>query len=656
MISNNEVNRFGKVHKFYVCLSQSSNGRGLREWVMKEEEKVTFLNRSECSETFGITDTGDNIKMIETVISKVPTHSVIVFDEVPLSSRKENKSACYDWSLLHNKRPEEVTAVVCLQPIRIAPVFRQKTHHVICPKDADVIQLTNQYRSTTNIAGFVNQLREEKLSIEYTDTGVFPSHDVKGPDVTAISITDQSQAADLRIWLCNQLQREMACKPCQVKMIHVDSTKSLAEKVFRGTVYEKSLISQDDFQGCETPIGVAFLGTDNTNLSQVLEMCSRAKYKLILVANAKESLHEEVISTRGEITVLNIAEVDKLPALVTATANGNITCVRQLLDCGANVNDDNAGGPLVKMATEQGNASLVRMLLQAGACVNDDKAGGLHLVKLATEQGDFDIVSQLIKHGASFVPQERDPNKKSLLIIAVEKGNASLVRVLLQAGASINEDNAGGLHLVKLATEQEDVDIVSQLIKHGARVDPGEHDPSKITPLIIAVKKGNAALVKILLQGGANIKRRNSNGLTPLAIARANGFDDIVRQIPDFEWQEQQQRREQERQQEQEQQQERQWRRDKRRCDCLRLCVFPCVFLGMTVGCWLLAVSMVGWFVGFGCGLVSAMLLWGCYMACCFDDPFSLQNTQRSGWSGLGDFQSPLTNWQASLTTDPSPC
>ena len=97
---------------------------------------------------------------------------------------------------------------------------------------------------------FVNQLCQEKLSIEYADVKVSPSHDVKGPEVTAISISDQSQAADLRIWLCNQLQRELACKPSQVKMIHVSSTKEFADAVARGTVYENSVIHIEEFQGC----------------------------------------------------------------------------------------------------------------------------------------------------------------------------------------------------------------------------------------------------------------------------------------------------------------------------------------------------------------------------------------------------------------------
>ena len=135
--------KFGKKQKFYICLSKNSNGQGLREWVEKEDN-VTFLNRAECCKKFDLMDSDDNIEIIQKIISKVPTLSVIVFDEVPLASKVEKRTASYDWSSLENARPEEVTAVVCLQPIRIAPTFRAKTHTVIGPRDADVIELTNQ--------------------------------------------------------------------------------------------------------------------------------------------------------------------------------------------------------------------------------------------------------------------------------------------------------------------------------------------------------------------------------------------------------------------------------------------------------------------------------------------------------------------------------
>ena len=145
--------KFGKKQKFYICLSKNSNGQGLRDEMVKQDN-VTFLNRTECCERFDIVDNDDNIEIIQEIISKVPPHSVIVFDEVPLTSKVERKMASYDWSSLENKRPEEVTAVVCLQPIHLDFTFINRTIDVPGPVNAKVIQLSSQFRNTTEILKF----------------------------------------------------------------------------------------------------------------------------------------------------------------------------------------------------------------------------------------------------------------------------------------------------------------------------------------------------------------------------------------------------------------------------------------------------------------------------------------------------------------------
>ena len=156
----------------------------------------------------------------------------------------------------------------------------------------------------------------------------------------------------------------------------MSSTKELAQEVVSGTAYENSVIPTDEFQGCETYVGVVFLGMDN-NYSQLLEMCSRAQYKLILVISRDNSLHEEILRTRAEIRVHKIEDVDKRPALPMATEMGNFTLVRQLLECGASTRDRNANGltPLM-IATKQGNSDICTLLLDHGADTEDPDEEG----------------------------------------------------------------------------------------------------------------------------------------------------------------------------------------------------------------------------------------------------------------------------------------
>ena len=103
------------------------------------------------------------------------------------------------------------------------------------------------------------------------------------------------------------MQQELACKPSHVKMIFVSNTRELAQKVVKETVYEGSLTAIDDFQGCETPVAVVFFSkAPGGDYSQLLEMCSRAQYKLILVMFDNQNLHDMIARSDTDISVKDI--------------------------------------------------------------------------------------------------------------------------------------------------------------------------------------------------------------------------------------------------------------------------------------------------------------------------------------------------------------
>ena len=80
VISTQEMVKFGKRQKFYICLSKNSNCQELKK-LAEMEDNVTFLNRDKCCERFSLVDSDNNIEMIQKIISEVPAHSVIVFEE-----------------------------------------------------------------------------------------------------------------------------------------------------------------------------------------------------------------------------------------------------------------------------------------------------------------------------------------------------------------------------------------------------------------------------------------------------------------------------------------------------------------------------------------------------------------------------------------------
>ena len=78
----------------------------------------------------------------------------------------------------------------------------------------------------------------------------------------------------------------------------------------RGSVYEASVTSIDDFQGCETPVAVVFLLGPLKNYSKMLEMCSRAQYKLILVIQDNQELCDMIGNTKVQISVKDISNLN----------------------------------------------------------------------------------------------------------------------------------------------------------------------------------------------------------------------------------------------------------------------------------------------------------------------------------------------------------
>ena len=310
ILCNQELVQFGRKHIFYICFSKNSTGQGLRDWV-GDKENVTFLNRNECCERFNINDDGDNIKMIEHIIQVAPPETVLLFDEVPLASSLRRSKTPYDWSSLKNKRPQEVTAVISLQPLLIRATPKGDSQIVKGPIDAHVVELSSQYRNTNNISGFVNHLCRKELPIIYADVPFSSTHDLGGPGVEVVFMAELKQSLRLRGWLCNQLQQELACKPSQVRMIHVSNTEQLAKEVVRETVYEGSLTRIDDFQGCETPVAVVFFSEapGGGDYSQLLEMCSRAQYKLILVIFDNPYLHDMIANVGTETSVVDIENI-----------------------------------------------------------------------------------------------------------------------------------------------------------------------------------------------------------------------------------------------------------------------------------------------------------------------------------------------------------
>ena len=129
----------------------------------------------------------------------------------------------------------------------------------------------------------------------------------------------------------------------------------------------------------------------------------------------------------------------------------------------------------------------------------EDAVGGELPLAAAILTGDIDLVGALIDAGASLAP-EPIWDSTPPLVLAVEQGDARIVRRLLAAGAPVGR----GFDTTALleAARGGRTDLVHLLVAAGARVDQGDADGH--TPLMAAAARGHVETVRELLAAGAD--------------------------------------------------------------------------------------------------------------------------------------------------------
>ena len=114
------------------------------------------------------------------------------------------------------------------------------------------------------------------------------------------------------------------------------------------------------------------------------------------------------------------------------------------------------------------------------------------------------------------------------LMMAVLRGNPTIVRQLVAAGADVNRRvPANGATPLLLAMEYGNLDIVKTLLDAGA--DINARNNNRDTPLIVASFRGNTPLVKFLIEAGANKNAVDRYGHTALYYPSMLGHRDMVR-------------------------------------------------------------------------------------------------------------------------------
>jgi uncharacterized protein len=207
---------------------------------------------------------------------------------------------------------------------------------------------------------------------------------------------------------------------------------------------------------------------------------------------------------------------------VRSAAEGDQKALGLFFAAGFDVNTPNTAGYTGLMAAaERGRVDIVKLLLDHKADPNVAGRDAGTALMLAAENNQPEIVKLLLDRGAD--PNRQDHNGWTALLKAAYQGNAKCIEIL----ASHTKQELDRALLV--ATLMERKDAVKVLLDNGAEVDFRASDGR--TPLILAAGKGNKEIVELLLQAGADASLTDQSGQTAQAVAAAKGFNDIAESL-----------------------------------------------------------------------------------------------------------------------------
>jgi ankyrin repeat protein len=235
---------------------------------------------------------------------------------------------------------------------------------------------------------------------------------------------------------------------------------------------------------------------------------------------------------------------DGVTPLTLACISGDASVIGELLNAGANVNERMPNGETaLMMASRTGTVGAIEMLLDYGADVDAmEAAHGTTALMWAAAEGHPDAVRLLIERGADFSarssPDYRyrgpvnagggrsaDPRKCADVTVVCDAKQKQLERDRVldnqtPGGPNYDDRSGGALTPLVFAARRNDLASVRVLLAAGA--DVNQVTGYGWTPLLAATQNRYYQLGAFLLDNGADPNVANKGGWTPLYLAVDN--------------------------------------------------------------------------------------------------------------------------------------
>ncbi|KAL4635128.1 ankyrin repeat and SAM domain-containing protein 6 [Arapaima gigas] len=179
---------------------------------------------------------------------------------------------------------------------------------------------------------------------------------------------------------------------------------------------------------------------------------------------------------------------------------------------------DEEGNTPLQFAAAGGHEKLVRFLLRKGASVDRRNHYGWSALMQAARFGHVNVAHILLENGAEINAKNR--MGASVLTVAARGGHLNMVKLLMESGAFVDDYD----HL-----------DVPQGDDNGNNNNNGDHqgrEPLDITALMAAAQHGHEAVVRLLLEWGANVNvSLKTTGWNSLMLSVLSGKVGVAQQL-----------------------------------------------------------------------------------------------------------------------------
>jgi ankyrin repeat protein len=161
---------------------------------------------------------------------------------------------------------------------------------------------------------------------------------------------------------------------------------------------------------------------------------------------------------------------------------------------------------------------MIGKLLDAGVKANGANAGGETALMTAARTGSVDAVQLLLDRGAS-VDASDSVHSQTALMWAVTENHPDVVKLLLARRADVNAHTKVTITKGEYVPARPAAASGAGIIRQRALPTPN----GGMTPLLFAIRDANAAMMRLLLDHGADVNQTSGNHTSPLIIALLNG-------------------------------------------------------------------------------------------------------------------------------------